>query len=68
MADLNLSQIAKEFSLPLTTLEGKLSSKGKLKIDNGQPDEYIPEVIDGDLWLSDKYNKDYSEFKRARNW
>ena len=38
VADLNLSQIAKEFSLPLTTLEGKLSSKGKLKIDNGQPD------------------------------
>ena len=38
VADLNLSQIAKEFSLPLNTLEGKLSSKGKLKIDNGQPD------------------------------
>ena len=38
VVDLNLSQIAKEFSLPLNTLEGKLSSKGKLKIDNGQPD------------------------------
>ena len=38
VADLNLSQLAKEFSLPLSTLEGKLSSNGKLKLDNGQPD------------------------------
>ena len=38
VADLKLDQIAKEFSLPLNTLEGKLTSKGKLKIDNGQPD------------------------------
>ena len=38
VADLNLSQLAKEFSLPLNTLEGKLSSNGKLKLDNGQPD------------------------------
>jgi uncharacterized protein (TIGR02099 family) len=38
LADLNLSKITTEFSLPLNALEGKLSSKGKLKIDNGQPD------------------------------
>jgi uncharacterized protein (TIGR02099 family) len=38
VADLKLGQIAKEFSIPLNALEGKLSSKGKLKIDNGQPD------------------------------
>ena len=36
--DLNLNQIAKEFSISLNTLEGKLSSQGKLKIDNGKPD------------------------------
>ena len=36
--DLNLSQIAKDFRVPLNALEGKLSSKGKLKIDNGRPD------------------------------
>jgi len=36
--DLNLNQITKDFTLPLNTLEGKLSSKGKLKIDNGRPD------------------------------
>ena len=38
VADLNLSQIATEFSLPLNTLEGRLSTHGKLKLDNGQPD------------------------------
>ena len=38
LKELNLDQIAKEFALPLNTLEGKLSSKGKLKIDNGKPD------------------------------
>ena len=38
LKDLNLNQIAKDFTLPLNTLEGKLSSKGKLKIDNGRPD------------------------------
>ena len=36
--DLNLTQISKEFSVPLNTLEGKLSSRGKLKLDNGKPD------------------------------
>ncbi|MBU3581731.1 TIGR02099 family protein [Polynucleobacter sp. AP-Capit-er-40B-B4] len=35
---LQLGQIAHDFSLPLSTLEGVLSSKGKLKIDNGKPD------------------------------
>lgn len=38
IGELNLNQIAKEFKLPLNTLEGKLSSKGKLKMDNGKPD------------------------------
>ena len=38
LKELNLDQIAKEFVLPLNTLEGKLSSKGKLKIDNGKAD------------------------------
>ena len=38
VADLKLTQIAKDFSLSLNTLEGKLSSKGSLKMDNGQPD------------------------------
>ena len=36
--NLNLNQISKEFALPLSTLEGVLSSNGKLRIDNGKPD------------------------------
>ena len=36
--ELQLSQMASDFSLPLNTLEGILSSNGKLKIDNGNPD------------------------------
>jgi len=36
--ELQLTQIANDFSLPLNTLEGILSSSGKLKIDNGKAD------------------------------
>ena len=54
------------YSNQIKSIEDDLTPFGY--IDNGQPEEYIPEVIDGDLWLSDKYNKDYSEFIRARNW
>ncbi|WP_231970092.1 YhdP family protein [Polynucleobacter necessarius] len=35
---LQLGQIAKAFTLPLNTLEGVMSSSGKLKIDNSKPD------------------------------
>ena len=43
--ELQLSQIANDFSLPLNTLEGALNSNGKLKIDNGNPDG-------GDIYLA----------------
>ena len=36
--ELNLNQLSQEFNIPLNTLEGKLSSKGKLKLDNGRLD------------------------------
>jgi uncharacterized protein (TIGR02099 family) len=36
--DFNLTQIAKEFKLRPNTLEGLISSKGKVNIDNGKPD------------------------------
>ncbi|WP_128112678.1 YhdP family protein [Polynucleobacter necessarius] len=38
LTDLNLDRLAKEFALPLNALEGKLSTNGKIKIDNGKPD------------------------------
>ena len=36
--DLQLNQIANAIDIPLNTLEGILSSNGKLKLDNGKPD------------------------------
>ena len=36
LADLNLSQISKDLSLPLYDLGGKLNSKGSLKLDGGK--------------------------------
>ena len=43
--ELQLTQIANDFALPLNTLEGVLSSNGKLKIDNANPDG-------GDIYLA----------------
>jgi uncharacterized protein (TIGR02099 family) len=43
--DFNLTQIAKEFKLRPNTLEGLITSKGKLNVDNGQPDG-------GDIYLA----------------
>ena len=43
--ELQLTQIANDFSLPLNTLEGVLNSNGKLKVDNGKPDG-------GDIYLA----------------
>jgi len=63
---MNSSNRQAMYSNQIKNIEDDLTPFGY--IDNGQPDEYIPEVIDGDLWLSDKYNKDYSEFIRAKNW
>jgi uncharacterized protein (TIGR02099 family) len=45
LKELQLSQLSNDFPLPLNTLEGILSSNGKLKIDNGQPDG-------GDIYLA----------------
>lgn len=42
---LNLNQISNEFAIPLSTLEGVLSSNGKMRIDNGKPDG-------GDIYLA----------------
>ncbi|QKM61590.1 TIGR02099 family protein [Polynucleobacter arcticus] len=38
ITDFNLSQIAKDISIPLNDLAGKLSSKGNLKLDGGKAD------------------------------
>ena len=55
---LQLGQITNEFSLPLDTLEGALSSKGKLKIDNGKPDGGEIYLAADDLTIQLSKNED----------
>jgi hypothetical protein len=54
------------FSSQMKSIEEDLTPFGF--IDTGIPDEYQPEVSGGDLWLSDKYQKDLSEFIREKQW
>ena len=61
---LQLGQIAKEFSITLNTLEGALSSKGKLKIDNGKPDGGDIYLAADDLTIQRSKNEDAIVFGR----
>lgn len=54
------------FSSQMRSIEEELTPFGF--IDMGIPDEHQPEVSDGDLWLSDKYQKDLSDFLREKQW
>jgi hypothetical protein len=54
------------YSSQMKTIEDELTPFGF--IDNGQYDEPELEVINGDVWLNDKYQKDYSDFLKQRNW
>ena len=54
------------YSSQMKNIEDELTPFGF--IDNGFSSEPEVEVIDGDIWLSDKYQKDYSDFIKERNW
>ena len=54
------------YSSQMKTIEDELTPFGF--IDNGQVDESDVEVVDGDLWLSDKFQKDYTDFIKERSW
>ena len=54
------------YSSQMKSIEDELTPFGF--IDNGQSDEPFVEVIDGDIWLNDKYQKDYSDFVKERSW
>ena len=54
------------YSSQMKNIEDELTPFGF--IDNGQSTEPEVEVIDGDIWLSDKYQKDYTDFIKDRNW
>jgi len=54
------------YSSQMKNIEDELTPFGF--IDNGQSTEPDVEVVDGDIWLSDKYQKDYSDFIKERSW
>ena len=54
------------YSSQMKSIEDELTPFGF--IDNGQFDEPEIEVIGEDVWLNDKYQKDYSDFIKQRNW
>lgn len=54
------------FKQQMINIEEELTPFGF--IDNGIPEEFQPEVVDGDLWLSDKYNNDYKKFLEQNQW
>lgn len=54
------------FSQQIKNIEEELTPFGF--IDNGVPEDMQPEVIDGDLWLTDKYQKDLDAFIREKQW
>ena len=61
---LNLSQFAKDFALPLNTLEGNLSSKGKLNLDSGKADGGQLSLIADQLIFQLNKGEDPIEFGR----
>ena len=54
------------YSSQMQNIEDELTPFGF--IDNGQSTELEVEVIGGDIWLNDKYQKDYSDFLKERHW
>ena len=63
---MNASNREALYSSQMKNIEDELTPFGF--IDNGNFDEPDVEVIGGDVWLNDKYQKDYSDFIKDRNW
>jgi hypothetical protein len=36
--------------------------------DSGVPEEHLPQVVDGDIWFTDAYQKDLKDFSRESQW
>lgn len=54
------------FSQQMKNIEEELTPFGF--INDGTPEDLLPEVIDGDLWLTDKYKDDLQLFARSQSW
>lgn len=63
---MNASNREALYSSQMKNIEDELTPFGF--IDNGISNEPDVEVIGGDVWLNDKYQKDYSDFIKERNW
>lgn len=63
---MNASNREALYSSQMKSIEDELTPFGFM--DNGQYEEPELEIIDGDVWLNDKYQKDYSDFIKQRNW
>jgi hypothetical protein len=54
------------YNAQIQSIEDELTPFGF--IDQGLSDIDIPEVVNGDLWMTDKYQKDYADFLRNSRW
>lgn len=63
---MNASNREALYSSQMKNIEDELTPFGF--IDNGISNEPDVEVIGGDVWLNDKYQKDYSDFIKERSW
>ena len=54
------------YSSQIKSIEEELTPFGF--IDNGLPEELQPQVIDGDLWLTDKYQSNFKDYLKERSW
>lgn len=63
---MNASNREALYSSQMRSIEDELTPFGF--IDNGQMDETAIEVIGNDVWINDKYQKDYADFIKERSW
>ncbi len=54
------------YSSQIKQIEEELTPFGF--IDNGIPDELQPEIVDGDLWLTDGFQNNIKDFLLRRQW
>ena len=54
------------YSSQIKSIEEELTPFGF--IDNGLPEELQPQVIDGDLWLTYKYQSKFKDYLKERSW
>lgn len=54
------------YSSQIKQIEEELTPFGFF--DSGVPEEQLPQVMDGDIWFTDGYQKDLKDFSRESQW